>query len=643
MKKKSKNTPKPKPRLPPDEIIVSDDEDYNDPEEIDQNLDNPEFIQKCNNDNRRIAVTENCSTEDDDIPIKTYKKNNELIEFMRINLMKSPIFSELSLDVLRKCIDAMEEKNVPAVTDVVKQGEIGDNFFFLAEGELECKIQFTKITKEGNRKKIEKFEPKLVKIYGPGDYFGELSLLYHTPRRGTIKTVNDAKLFTLNRSTYKKILRKANNEEILRRINIFKKVPILETLTDDEFEKLEEISKDATYYNGETIIKENEYSNIMFIIDKGRCVGTQTTENGKLPMKSRDYREGDIIGEGALLKPERRQENIIANSDIVKFICLDRFSFKHNFGSLEQILMRNMDLYYTFFPPIEEKPEEKNENNKEDNDRSNDKSNTLLVSQAQSPNQNNQHNNNSAEQQGKQPENNNVNNNSNNNPNTNAANIEEITKKIKKEAEEEKKKIEMKHEEEIEKLKKELANLLNKNQELQKINEEKEQIIQNNQNIDQNNIDENNINNKEPNNQNIDNNNNKEVNNNGIQFEQEQIQQGDNIENKEMLNNNNINNGEEQINNNNEINNNDVNQNDANNANQNEEKKEEEQKNKEESASKNSSQIQLMRDKLEYQENENINNNNNIDNKEEGKENAGIPDFLKDDAFENHEGGFVEK
>ena len=643
--KKSKNTPKPKPRLPPDEIIVSDDEDYNDPEEIDQNLDNPEFIQKCNNDNRRIAVTENCSTEDDDIPIKSYKKNNELIEFMRINLMKSPIFSELSLDVLRKCIDAMEEKNVPAVTDVVKQGEIGDNFFFLAEGELECKIQFTKITKEGNRKKIEKFEPKLVKIYGPGDYFGELSLLYHTPRRGTIKTVNDAKLYTLNRSTYKKILRKANNEEILRRINIFKKVPILETLTDDEFEKLEEISKDAMYYNGETIIKENEYSNIMFIIDKGRCVGTQTTENGKLPMKSRDYREGDIIGEGALLKPERRQENIIANSDIVKFICLDRFSFKHNFGSLEQILMRNMDLYYTFFPPIEEKPEEK-ENNKEDNDRSNDKSNTLLVSQAQSPNQNNQHNNNSAEQQGKQPENNNVNNNSNNNPNTNAANIEEITKKIKKEAEEEKKKIEMKHEEEIEKLKKELANLLNKNQELQKINEEKEQIIQNNQNIDQNNIDQNNINNKEPNNQNIDNNNNnnnKDVNNNGIQFEQEQIQQGDNIENKEMLNNNNINNGEEQINNNNEINNNDVNQNDVNNANQNEEKKEEEQKNKEESASKNSSQIQLMRDKLEYQENENINNNNNIDNKEEGKENAGIPDFLKDDAFENHEGGFVEK
>ena len=66
------------------------------------------------------------------------------------------------MDVLLKCIEAMEEKNVPTVTDVVKQGEIGDSFFFIVEGELECKIQFTKITKEGNRKKVEKFDPKLV-------------------------------------------------------------------------------------------------------------------------------------------------------------------------------------------------------------------------------------------------------------------------------------------------------------------------------------------------------------------------------------------------------------------------------------------------------------------------------------------------
>ena len=254
--KKSKNPPKPKPRLPPDEIMVSDDEDYNDMDEIDQNLDNVEFIKKCNLNNKRIAVTENCFREEDEqIPIKTYKKSNELIEFMRINLMKSPIFSELPMDILRQCIEAMEEKNIPAVTDVFKQGEIGDSFFFVEEGELECKMQFIKVTKEGNRKKVEKFEPKLVKVYGPGDYFGELSLLYHNPRRGTIKAVTDAKLYSLNRNTYKKILRKANEDKIAKKINIFRKVPILEALTDEELVKLVDIAKEAIYYNGETIIK----------------------------------------------------------------------------------------------------------------------------------------------------------------------------------------------------------------------------------------------------------------------------------------------------------------------------------------------------------------------------------------------------
>ena len=459
--KKSKVPPKPKPRLPPDEIIVSDDEEYNNPDEINENLDNPEFIQKCNLNNKRIAVTENCISEQDEpVQIKTYKKNSELIEFIRINLMKSPIFSELPLGVLRQCIDAMEEKNIPAAADVVKQGQINDTFYFIVEGELECKMQFIKVTKEGNRKKVEKFDPKLVKIYGPGDYFGELSLLYHSPRRGTIKTVTDTKAYILTRTAYKKILKSSMNEKIIRKINMFKKVPIFETLADEELEKLEQISKEAIYYNGETILKENEYSNVMFIIDKGKCIGTQTVEEGKIPVKTRDYKEGDIIGEMALLKAEKRPENIIAETDVVKFICIDRFSLKNNLGSLEPLLMRNMELYNTYFPPIvEEKPEDKNE--KEENEKNKEEKSGQNQSQNQPQNESGKNN----EQQQNSPSNNaNV-------------NVEEIIKKIKEEANEEKKQMEMKQNEEIEKLKQQIAELQIKNNELMNSN------ILNNQNI----------------------------------------------------------------------------------------------------------------------------------------------------------------
>ena len=607
--KKSKNPPKPKPRLPPDEIIVSDDEDYNDMDEIDPNLDNVEFIQKCNLNNKRVAVTENCVNDEDDIgKIKTYKKSQELIEFMRINLIKSPIFCELPQDILRQCIDAMEEKDIPAVTDIFKQGELGDSFFFVEEGELECKMQFTKVTKEGNRKKIEKFEPKLVKIYGPGDYFGELSLLFHTPRRGTVKAVNDAKLYFLKRSVYKKILRRANEEAISRKINIFKKVPILESLTDEELIKLDDISKEAIYYNGETIIKENEISNVMFLIDKGKCIGTQTEENGKLPVKTKDYREGDIIGERALLKGEKRQENIIANSDYVKVICLDRFSFKNNLGSLEQILMRNMDLYNTFFPPIqEEKPEEKNEVKDET-----DKNNQLLLSQNQNPNPNQQQHN---IEQGKQNE---VNNQAQNN-------VEEIAKKIREEAEEDKKKMAMQQEDEIAKMKEQLELFKKQNEELLKKNQEKENII-------------NQLNEQNQNPENADNNNNINVNNSNNNFNQSNENQN-NIE----LNNVNIE-GENQ----NQGENND----DTLKAN-----KENQESNKSNQESKNSSKVELIRDLLAFKEGdyeikgENVNNiemsqspqeQNNVENQETNIENK-----IKNSVGGNEEnndgsGNFIE-
>ena len=232
VEKKGRGQPKPKARLPLEENILSDDEDYKNLDDVDPNLDNIDLIKSCLENNKRVSVTEsNIPFDKDSQPnIKTHKKNPDLFDFIRINLIKSPVFSELNYDVLKCLIDAMEEKNIPAVTDVVKQGDLEEAFYFVVEGQLECKMQFTKITQEGNRKKVEKFEPKLVRIYNPGDYFGELSLLYHIPRRGTIRTVTDVKLYSLSRTVYKYIIRKANEEKTKKIIDALKKVEILSML-----------------------------------------------------------------------------------------------------------------------------------------------------------------------------------------------------------------------------------------------------------------------------------------------------------------------------------------------------------------------------------------------------------------------------
>ena len=88
------------------------------------------------------------------------------------------------------------------------------------------------------------------------------------------------------------------------------------------------------------------------ILEEGNCIGKKIKEEGKEPEKKNEYKEGKIFCENALLKFEKSQESIIANSDVVRFICIDRYNFKNLFGSLEQILMKNIDLYNQYFPPL---------------------------------------------------------------------------------------------------------------------------------------------------------------------------------------------------------------------------------------------------------------------------------------------------
>ncbi len=81
---------------------------------------------------------------------------------------------------------------------VIKQGDIGDKFYFIRSGNCVA-------LKDGVK----------VLDYQPHDYFGELSLLKDQPRAATIKTQNNVVLASLDRKAFKRIL--GPLEEILKR------------------------------------------------------------------------------------------------------------------------------------------------------------------------------------------------------------------------------------------------------------------------------------------------------------------------------------------------------------------------------------------------------------------------------------------
>ena len=91
-------------------------------------------------------------------------------------------------------IDSMKEEWFSAGNVVMTQGEPGDKFYMIEEGQ----VQIIKDTKDIGMLKV-------------GEYFGELALINNAPRAATIKCKTNCKLVTIDRLTFKRLIGSVEN------------------------------------------------------------------------------------------------------------------------------------------------------------------------------------------------------------------------------------------------------------------------------------------------------------------------------------------------------------------------------------------------------------------------------------------------
>lgn len=110
-----------------------------------------------------------------------------------------PLLSTVESYELYSICDAIKMEKYEKNTYIIKEGEEGDKFFILDEGEAVA-------TKENMNFK---------KMYYKGDYFGELALLKDAPRAASVMAVTDCKVLSLDRPAFKRLL--GPLEDILKR------------------------------------------------------------------------------------------------------------------------------------------------------------------------------------------------------------------------------------------------------------------------------------------------------------------------------------------------------------------------------------------------------------------------------------------
>lgn len=186
-------------------------------------------------------------------------------------ISNSFIFSALEEKDIKTVIDAMQEKNFRKFDKVIQQGDKGDTLYLIDSGTLDC---FKLLSAEDK-------EATYLKVYQPGEAFGELALLYNAPRAATIIAKEDCLLWALDRETFNYIVKDAAMKKREKYEKFLRSVEILKGMDNYQITQISDALKMKNYKKGDFIIKRNDFGDEFFIIEEGEAFATKPIKESK--------------------------------------------------------------------------------------------------------------------------------------------------------------------------------------------------------------------------------------------------------------------------------------------------------------------------------------------------------------------------
>ena len=107
----------------------------------------------------------------------------------RLRIRELELLRNMEPSDLEYVMKAAEHRWFPAGTPVIEQGEVGDRFYIVLDGELE-------VERDGT----------LLGEVGAGDFFGETALLFDTPRTATVRSRTHALTWSITRSAFQRVV-----------------------------------------------------------------------------------------------------------------------------------------------------------------------------------------------------------------------------------------------------------------------------------------------------------------------------------------------------------------------------------------------------------------------------------------------------
>ncbi|MXQ82988.1 hypothetical protein E5288_WYG018878 [Bos mutus] len=247
------------------------------------------------------------------------------------------LFKNLDPEQLSQVLDAMFERTVKVDEHVIDQGDDGDNFYVIERGTYDILV-----TKDNQTRSVGQYDN-----HGS---FGELALMYNTPRAATIVATSEGSLWGLDRVTFRRIIVKNNAKKRKMFESFIESVPLLKSLEVSERMKIVDVIGEKVYKDGERIITQGEKADSFYIIESGEVSiliksKTKVNKDGEnQEVEIARCHKGQYFGELALVTNKPRAASAYAVGD-VKCLVMDVQAFERLLGPCMDIMKRNISHY----------------------------------------------------------------------------------------------------------------------------------------------------------------------------------------------------------------------------------------------------------------------------------------------------------
>ncbi|XP_061066125.1 cAMP-dependent protein kinase type I-beta regulatory subunit isoform X3 [Eubalaena glacialis] len=200
---------------------------------------------------RRGGVSAEVYTEEDAVSYvrKVIPKDYKTMTALAKAISKNVLFAHLDDNERSDIFDAMFPVMHIAGETVIQQGNEGDNFYVIDQGEVDVYVNGEWVTS-----------------ISEGGSFGELALIYGTPRAATVKAKTDLKLWGIDRDSYRRILMGSTLRKRRMYEEFLSKVSILESLEKWERLTVADALEPVQFEDGEKIVVQGEPGDDFFII-----------------------------------------------------------------------------------------------------------------------------------------------------------------------------------------------------------------------------------------------------------------------------------------------------------------------------------------------------------------------------------------